>query len=396
MLAHANKNKNPSSSCSTPLMTEVSASNEQPNSGEPRSHRISHSEVMECLDQCSNFGYNENTANSAPEVFLTPSILDDPSHEPFNSWQYGDNISYSPTSRDHSLEPFEEPRENLRRAVAIDYHDVKEQFTGILATMINRREEPASAGLPVVSRPPTVLLPRIVPDVGKGAYCTRRSLFGNDLVHPSRGWSNRDTTTTFGRRATQSDSPTALDPATNGATLESPLTTSSTTTNPIYLGPPATNSSDLPPFFFTNQEPYSGFTNDSPHPIEYWGKTYQTATHLFEALKYIRYRPDFAESIRNCQSTEDARQMSVRLGHDGKASADWESYSLSMIQGMLYAKFNQHISLRHLLLATPSGPLVYYNVDDGYWGSGVDGNGLNVLGRALDKVKSLLGECSCN
>ena len=37
--------------------------------------------------------------------------------------------------------------------------------------------------------------------------------------------------------------------------------------------------------FYNKDEPYYGFTNFSPHPVVYRGKTYPTSEHLFQSLK---------------------------------------------------------------------------------------------------------------
>ncbi|PFH50428.1 hypothetical protein AMATHDRAFT_61143 [Amanita thiersii Skay4041] len=222
---------------------------------------------------------------------------------------------------------------------------IEEEQTKILATMIARREGPKEISTCPVF--PTVLPPRTA----------------------------------------------AFNQATDFTALER---TSSIAPNSLHLVPsgPATDSSSQPTFLFTGQDPYSGFINDSPHPIEYWGKTYPTATHLLEALRYYKSHPDCAEEIRNCQSTEEVRHISAKFQSDGKVPADWGNNLFSLMQGILYAKFTQHPSLRQLLLNTPNGSLVYYDANDEYWGIRINGSGLNVLGRVLDTVKSLLRDGS--
>ncbi|PFH50415.1 hypothetical protein AMATHDRAFT_145116 [Amanita thiersii Skay4041] len=144
------------------------------------------------------------------------------------------------------------------------------------------------------------------------------------------------------------------------------------------------------PFIFTSDGPYSGFMNDAPHPVQYWGTTYETLTHLFEASKYIGHEPDCVEMLLKCKNTDEVRAMSAQFERDGKARADWESISLVMVEFMLNAKFTQHPALKQLLLETPNGQLIYGDSVDGYWGLGADGSGSNVLGKTLDKVKTSL------
>ena len=49
------------------------------------------------------------------------------------------------------------------------------------------------------------------------------------------------------------------------------------------------HSRDRPKIFFYHKyQPYYGFTNFSPHSVEYGGKVYPTSEHLFQALKVSR------------------------------------------------------------------------------------------------------------
>ncbi|PFH50416.1 hypothetical protein AMATHDRAFT_3983 [Amanita thiersii Skay4041] len=310
---------------------------------------VSHDELIpssECLDQCFN---SLNVGNNDGEMTTSDieiGIFNLPTCEVFDPWQFEDYLPHSIPKSDQPLEASEGELYNCyaRAVQACDHTEIQGDVLEILAGMVGRREDP----------PPDLSMNPASPIASESTI---------------NFWSN-----------------------TNDTALDSSLATSNTITSSVHPLLPGTCPSWQPPFFFTDQAPYSGFANDSLHPIEYWGKTYKTATHLFEALKYIRYDSDRVEEIRGCSNVEEVRKLSTKLVRDGKAPADWESNSFSMIQGILYAKFTQHPSLKRLLLNTPNGPLIYHNLGDGYWGSGLDGNGLNILGQALDVVKSLLRE----
>ncbi|PFH50410.1 hypothetical protein AMATHDRAFT_47910 [Amanita thiersii Skay4041] len=145
-----------------------------------------------------------------------------------------------------------------------------------------------------------------------------------------------------------------------------------------------------PSFYFTQHAPYSGFINDSQYPIRYGDETYMTATHLIEAMKYMGHQCKYAVRIRECKSVSKVRRLSAKFESAGMVRGDWCDVSLLMIENALYAKFQQHDPLQHLLLNIPNVPLVYHNSRDEYWGAGSDGNGLNLLGRALDTVRASL------
>jgi hypothetical protein len=84
-----------------------------------------------------------------------------------------------------------------------------------------------------------------------------------------------------------------------------------TTTMP---GPnPAPAPSTVPPIRFDHTGPLTGFMNHSQHRILYQNKTYPTALHLHEALKFIGHRPDLAEKIRNCPHVHEVYPLSATL-----------------------------------------------------------------------------------
>jgi diaminohydroxyphosphoribosylaminopyrimidine deaminase/5-amino-6-(5-phosphoribosylamino)uracil reductase len=90
--------------------------------------------------------------------------------------------------------------------------------------------------------------------------------------------------------------------------------------------------------FYHRNDPYYGFTNFSPHPVQYNGKEYPTSEHLFQAFKvcqlffftkeYLRRnqfldnRPDIAEKIRTISnSPRDA--FNEARAHKADQHPDW-------------------------------------------------------------------------
>jgi hypothetical protein len=81
---------------------------------------------------------------------------------------------------------------------------------------------------------------------------------------------------------------------------------------------------------------YSSFLNHSPHRVMYRNMIYPTATHLFEAMKFIDDRPDRAEIIRNTESVEQVFRLSEGWVRDfGPERAglrpDWATVFLSKV-----------------------------------------------------------------
>ncbi|PFH47124.1 hypothetical protein AMATHDRAFT_110386, partial [Amanita thiersii Skay4041] len=133
------------------------------------------------------------------------------------------------------------------------------------------------------------------------------------------------------------------------------------------------------------------FVIHSPHPIIFRTKPYRTATHLFEAMKYIDHAPECAEKIREAEDVADVYRLSAEFTAEGKEKPEWAVMFGGVMEDVLYMKFAQHESLRRLLLDTGHHtPLVYSDPNDGYWGEGPVGQGANELGKALCRVRDRL------
>jgi ribA/ribD-fused uncharacterized protein len=69
--------------------------------------------------------------------------------------------------------------------------------------------------------------------------------------------------------------------------------------------------------------------------------------------------------------------------------SDWDSVRFDAMVKALYCKFSQHEELKKLLLSTGLTLLVRPSVDK-VWGTGSDGTGLNLQGKAIMKVRDML------
>ncbi|OBZ70317.1 Swarming motility protein YbiA [Grifola frondosa] len=132
----------------------------------------------------------------------------------------------------------------------------------------------------------------------------------------------------------------------------------------------------------------AGLLHFSPHSVHYQRKTYPTALHLLEALKFLEHQPDLAERIRTCATPEQASEMAEAFRQHVRP--DWEQVFLHMIDEALYWKFMQHPYLRRLLMDTGQVDLVFSDSDDSFWGDGPLGQGANHLGNALMRVRQRL------
>ncbi|CCM03340.1 uncharacterized protein FIBRA_05469 [Fibroporia radiculosa] len=132
----------------------------------------------------------------------------------------------------------------------------------------------------------------------------------------------------------------------------------------------------------------AGLIHWSPHRVHYNSKSYPTAFHLLEAMKFIDHRPDIAERIRTSGSVEEARAVSVASHHDMRP--DWENVLLDKMDEILYQKMIQYPTLRAVLLSTDIADLVFNDRNDNFWGDGPLGQGANQLGKALVRLRERL------
>jgi len=143
-------------------------------------------------------------------------------------------------------------------------------------------------------------------------------------------------------------------------------------------------------YFYESDKPHYGFTNFSPHPVNYRGKVYPTSEHLFQALKFLDQRPLLAEHIRTT-GVDSRVAMDEADRFSPAVRADWFEKNIEMMELALHLKFEQHPPIRRELLSTGDAFLVEdAGADDDFWGNGADGNGRNELGKALMRLRSRL------
>ena len=155
----------------------------------------------------------------------------------------------------------------------------------------------------------------------------------------------------------------------------------------------------------------------SPHSVLYENELYPTALHLFEARKFLPYRPDLVDRIRQCDRIKDVTSISAELGNFIRP--DWGNVVFNMVsKTFLYLaphlgrgcfltdrsiaggrmqmdevsslKFRQHDDLRTLLLNTYPAELVYVESRDPFWGADGAGAGMNEFGKSLMRVRERL------
>lgn len=159
-----------------------------------------------------------------------------------------------------------------------------------------------------------------------------------------------------------------------------------TVTNIVIPPPPIPEGERPPPIKFNHIGEHGGFVNHSNHRIIYKNKTYATALHLLEAMKFVD-KPEIAERIRLALDSNEVYRLSSQY-HE-HVRPDWGRVFLKILDDVLYLKFRQNPTIRHLLLNTGIADLIYADPND-YWGEGSSGEGENHLGKALCRVRERL------
>lgn len=114
------------------------------------------------------------------------------------------------------------------------------------------------------------------------------------MSHTSLQASNTDASPALSPRAPRGSRSPNVSPTqrVSPSPQSSPLTTHP---SPTSSGTTVSNGKPKKILFYHAHDPYYGFTNFSPDPIQYDGKAYPTSEHLFQSMK-VRFRGTVASS----------------------------------------------------------------------------------------------------
>lgn len=131
---------------------------------------------------------------------------------------------------------------------------------------------------------------------------------------------------------------------------------------------------------------YSFLSNFYPSPILYDGYEYPTVEHAYQAAK--THDPATRKQIRDAETPAKAK----RLGKSVALRKDWEQVKVNVMSELVLQKFARHIELGDKLCDTGTEHLEEGNTwGDRFWGT-VDGEGKNMLGKILMKVRAIVVE----
>ena len=126
--------------------------------------------------------------------------------------------------------------------------------------------------------------------------------------------------------------------------------------------------------------------NFSANAIEIDGTTYPTAEHAFHALKFDD--PRIREKIVNSSSPVTAFHLGKK--YKPQRRADWDDIKVGVLEDIIRRKAQQNPDVKEALLLSGDEQIVELNENDGFWGSGADGKGMNHTGKILMKIRDEL------
>lgn len=138
---------------------------------------------------------------------------------------------------------------------------------------------------------------------------------------------------------------------------------------------------------------FAFLSNFYPAPIEFSGRVWPTAEHLYQAVK--SYNETEQEAIRLLATPGQAKRAGKKIVH---FRANWDSIKVHVMETILWLKFTQNQDVANMLLATGSAKIVETNWwHDNFWGNCSCNacsmqKGQNTLGELLMKTRSKLAE----
>mmetsp|Transcript_20020 Transcript_20020/g.17691 ORF Transcript_20020/g.17691 Transcript_20020/m.17691 type:complete len:167 (-) Transcript_20020:63-563(-) len=140
-------------------------------------------------------------------------------------------------------------------------------------------------------------------------------------------------------------------------------------------------------YFYGTKTRYGEFSNFYRSLITIDGIAYETSEHYFQCMKFYP-SDEHMELVRLAKSPG----IAARLGRSRKnpLRKDWEEVKDDLMYQAIYAKFTQNEELKQILQETGDKYLVEHTKKDFYWADGGTGEGKNMLGIQLMKLRDEL------
>lgn len=133
--------------------------------------------------------------------------------------------------------------------------------------------------------------------------------------------------------------------------------------------------------FWTTRGKYGCFSNFSKHPISVGGIVYQTTEHYYQAQKMLT--PEAHMRVVNADGPKEAKNVAYM--HDIRD--DWEDVKYDVMMCALEYKTIDHPHIEELLMETGDLEIREVSKYDAIWGTGPNGDGQNLLGKAWMQLR---------
>jgi len=140
--------------------------------------------------------------------------------------------------------------------------------------------------------------------------------------------------------------------------------------------------------FYDPDGMWGWLANFSRYSILLENRNWKTVEHYFQAKKFAGTSLEI--EIANAETPTKAKQLAKQASRLKRP--DWEGVRISIMYQALKAKFSQHHDLRKLLLSTGNVTLIEDSEEDDFWGQNRRGQGDNVMGRLLMRVREELAD----
>ena len=148
----------------------------------------------------------------------------------------------------------------------------------------------------------------------------------------------------------------------------------------------------LPIRFYKIPDPWGLFSNFTRHTLLIDGLHWPSTEHYFQAQKFIKTDPKWADMIRVTEKCGVAANMGRDRNHP--LQKGWDEISYHVMNVALFAKFTQHLDCKAVLLGSGDRHLIedtgQGRDDDHIWGDGSTGTGKNLLGKGLMRVREAI------
>lgn len=145
-----------------------------------------------------------------------------------------------------------------------------------------------------------------------------------------------------------------------------------------------------PIFFYRASGKYGFLSNLYKAEIQFEGRFFPTSEHAYQFGKYRD--SNTAEWVMNAPSPHLVAIVSHGL-FAWDIVPKWSKIKIYRMERILLAKFTQYPDLQTKLIQTGNAELIEQSTMDNFWGCGKKGNGKNMLGKFLMKIRRNLQEC---